>query len=87
MSSITMPRYCMVSVFGIILHSYVLMDNHYHLILETPNIGILPTFLVISSRIPFVSLFIWCRINFFSTACPISNKWTNINICFLTSLT
>jgi putative transposase len=23
--------------YGILIHSYVLMDNHYHLILETPN--------------------------------------------------
>ena len=27
----------MVSRYGVVLHAYVLMDNHYHLLIETPT--------------------------------------------------
>ncbi len=36
--------------FGILIHSYVLMDNHYHLILETPNGNLLKVMHGINSR-------------------------------------
>ncbi len=36
--------------FGILLHSYVLMDNHYHLILETPKGNLLKVMHGINSR-------------------------------------
>jgi len=36
--------------YGILIHSYVLMDNHYHLILETPQGNLLKIMHGINSR-------------------------------------